>query len=64
MALRLNDEQTEALRETAAREGRSMQEVAITAVMSYITDRTRRRDQLIDQILTDHADVLDRLGHV
>ena len=62
MTLRLNDEQTAALRETAEREHRSMHEVAVEAVVLYTSHRTRKRDELIDTILTEHADVLDRLG--
>lgn len=62
MTLRLNDEQTQALRETAQREHRSMQEVAIEAVVLYTSKRTRKRDELIDTILSDRADVLDRLA--
>ena len=62
MTLRLTDEQTQALRETAEREHRSMQEVAVEAVVLYTSRRTRKRDELIASILTDRADVLDRLG--
>jgi predicted transcriptional regulator len=62
MTLRLTDEQTQALRETAEREHRSMQEVAVEAVVLYTSRRTRKRDELITSILVDRADVLDRLG--
>ena len=62
MTLRLNDQQTEALRETAKREHRSMHEVAVEAVVLYTSKRTRKRDQVIDSVLTDRADVLERLG--
>ena len=62
MTLRLNDEQTAALRETAEREHRSMHEVAVEAVVLYTSNRTRKRDELIGTILTERADVLDRLG--
>jgi len=39
MTLRLSDDESEALRERALREGRSIQEVARSAVREYI-DRT------------------------
>jgi predicted transcriptional regulator len=64
MTLRLTDEETEALRRRAQREGRSMQEVAREAVRDYI-DRTSRRE-LVDQVLDDelprYAEALERLG--
>jgi predicted transcriptional regulator len=62
MNLRLTDEESAALRETAEREGRSMQEVARVAIAAYTSARTRRRDELLDGILAERADVLDRLG--
>ncbi|MCW2793403.1 MAG: Ribbon-helix-helix protein copG family [Nocardioides sp.] len=62
MNLRLTDEESAALRETAEREGRSMQEVARAAIVSYTSSRTRRRDDLLRDILAERADVLDRLG--
>jgi predicted transcriptional regulator len=64
MTLRLTDEETDALRRRAHREGRSMQEVAREAVRDYI-DRTSRRE-LVDQVLDDelprYAEALERLG--
>ena len=64
MTLRLTDEESEALREQAAREGRSMQEVARQAVRDYI-ERTSKRE-LLDQVMTDeiprYAEALRRLG--
>ncbi len=64
MTLRLTDDETDALRLRAAREGRSMQEVARTAVRDYI-DRTSRRellDEVLDQQLPRYAEALRRLG--
>ena len=64
MTLRLTDEETEALRQRAQREGRSMQEVARAAVRDYI-DRTSRRellDQVLDEELPRFAEALRRLG--
>jgi predicted transcriptional regulator len=64
MTLRLSDEELEALRRRAGREGRSMQEVARAAVREYI-DRTSRRellDQVLDEELPRYAQALARLG--
>jgi plasmid stability protein len=64
MTLRLTDDETDALRERAAREGRSMQDVARSAVREYI-DRTNRRellDDVLDQELPRYSEALRRLG--
>lgn len=64
MTLRLTDDETDALRRRAEREGRSMQEVARTAVRDYI-DRSSRRellDEVLDQELPRFAEALRRLG--
>ena len=64
MTLRLTDEETEALRRRAEREHRSMQDVARQAVRDYI-DRTSRReliDQVLDEVLPQYAEALERLG--
>ena len=64
MTLRLSDEETDALRRRADREGRSMQEVARAAVREYI-DRTSRQellDEVLDQELPRFAEALRRLG--
>ncbi len=64
MTLRLSDEETDALRRRADREGRSMQAVARAAVREYI-DRTSRKE-LLDEVLDDElpcfAKALRRLG--
>jgi hypothetical protein len=44
MILRLTPAETEALRETARRENRSMEEVARTAIDEYLPRRTNVRD--------------------
>jgi predicted transcriptional regulator len=64
MTLRLTDEETQALRERAEREGRSMQEVARTAVRDYIESTSHREllDQVLDQELPRYAEALRRLG--
>ncbi len=64
MTLRLSDQETDALRLRAQREGRSMQEVAREAVRDYI-DRTSRRellDEVLDEELPRFAEALRRLG--
>lgn len=64
MTLRLTDDEADALRRRAQREGRSMQDVAREAVRDYI-DRTSRRE-LLDEVLDDelprYAEALRRLG--
>ena len=64
MTLRLDDDETQALRRRAEREGRSMQEVARAAVREYI-ERTSRRellDEVLDTELPRYAEALERLG--
>lgn len=62
MTLRLSPAETEALRETARREHRSMQEVARIAIAEYVTRRTRRRDEHLAEIAREDAELLRRLG--
>ena len=62
MTLRLTDEETDALREFARRRGRSMQEVARTAIREYITRRTERRDAHLKAIVSGDSDLLSRLS--
>lgn len=64
MTLRLDEQDAEALRRRAAREGRSMQEVARQALREYI-ERTSRRellDEVLDEQLPRYAEALERLG--
>lgn len=64
MTLRLTDAETDALRARAEREGRSMQDVARTAVREYV-ERTSRRellDRVLDEELPHYAEALRRLG--
>jgi predicted transcriptional regulator len=62
MTLRLTPAETEALRETARREHRSMQEVARSAIDEYVTRRVRRRDEHLAAIVHEDAELLRRLG--
>lgn len=62
MTLRLTEEETEALRRTAEREHRSMQDVARSAVVEYTTRRERRREEILQDVVTEHAGLLRRLA--
>lgn len=64
MTLRLSDDEAQALRRRAEREGRSMQEVARTAVRDYIDRASRRElvDRVLDEELPSYAEALERLG--
>lgn len=64
MTLRLDDEQSSALREAAEDEGRSQQEIVKLALAEYFANRqhVRRRDSLISRVMTEDAELLDRLA--
>lgn len=64
MTLRLTDEETQALRARARREGRSMQEVAREAVRDYVQRTSHREllDEVLDEQLPRYAEALKRLG--
>lgn len=62
MNLRLTDAETVALRRKAAEEGRSMQEVARTAIAQYTSDRPARLVAAIERIRVEDAELLDRLA--
>jgi len=62
MTLRLTEEVSNALRETARREGRSMQDVARTAIAEYVAGRSQRRDAHLRVIVDEDAALLRRLG--
>ncbi|MER6513718.1 ribbon-helix-helix protein, CopG family [Nonomuraea sp. NPDC001636] len=64
MTLRLNDEQTEALRARAELEGRSMRQIVLRAIEEYLE---RASDDEITDALAEKgarrfADLLRRLG--
>ena len=64
MTLRLDEQETEALRRRAELEGRSMQDVARQAVRDYV-ERTSKRellDRVLDAELPRYAEALERLG--
>ena len=64
MTLRLSDDEAQALRRQADREGRSMQEVARAAVREYVERSSRRAllGQVLDAELPRYAEALRRLG--
>ena len=64
MTLRLTDDETEALRQRAQREGRSMQDVARAAVREYIDRRSRQEllEKVLDEELPPFTEALRRLG--
>jgi predicted transcriptional regulator len=62
MTLRLTEEETEALRAQAAREHRSMQEVAREAIRLYLTRRAAVRAEALRRIVSEDRELLDRLA--
>jgi predicted transcriptional regulator len=62
MTLRLTDAEDRALSEQAAREHRSKQEVARSAILEYTSRRTRRRDDLLAKIRSENVGALERLA--
>jgi predicted transcriptional regulator len=64
MTLRLTDAQAEALRARASKEGRSVQQVALSAIDDYLlrTHDDEVTDSLTEQGAQRFADLLRRLG--
>lgn len=64
MTLRLPDEVDEALTALAQRQGRSKQEIATTAIRSYVEEAFRRTllEHVLDEQLPRYEDALRRLG--
>ena len=62
MNLRLTDAESEALRAKAEQEGRSMQEVARTAIAQYVSDRPQRLRAAIERVSTEDRELLERLS--
>jgi nuclear transport factor 2 (NTF2) superfamily protein len=62
MNLRLTESETAALRRKAAEEGRSMQDVARSAIAQYVTDRPERLRAAIARVRTEDAELLERLS--
>lgn len=64
MTLRLDAQEQQALKERAALEGVSMQDVARKAIREYVarSEHRSRVSAAADVILDVHADAIDRLG--
>ena len=64
MTLRLTDDEQEALRERAEREGVSMQDAARRAVREYVANGAHkdRVSAAAARVIDAHRDALDRLG--
>lgn len=64
MTLRLTDAQADALRARAGKEGRSMQQVALSAIDDYLvrTEDDALTDRLTEQGAQRFAELLRRLG--
>ena len=64
MTLRLAEDETEALRQRANLEHRSMQDVARQAIREYIENHSRAEllDRVLDDELPRYAEALRRLG--
>jgi Ribbon-helix-helix protein, copG family len=62
MNLRLTEAETEALRQKAEQEGRSMQEVARAAIAAYVSDRPQRLQAAIARVREEDAELIERLG--
>ena len=64
MTLRLDEQETEALRRRAELESRSMQDVARQAVRDYIERNSKHEllDRVLDRELPRYAEALERLG--
>lgn len=62
MNLRLSDKESEALRARAEAEGRSMNDIAREAIAEYVSGRRARLEAAITQVLTEDAELLERLG--
>lgn len=64
MTLRLTDQEQRALKERAAAEGISMQDVARRAIRDYVarSEHRSRVSEAAELIMDAHADALDRLG--
>lgn len=64
MTLRLTDDEMQALRLRAQREGRSMQDVAREAVRDYVQRTSHREllDEVLDEQLPRYAEALRRLA--
>ena len=62
MTLRLTDEEAEVLRRFARDNGKSMQDVVREAIRSYVSERDKRRDEILGRIVSEDRALLDLLA--
>ncbi len=62
VTVNLSEEELQALRRTADKEGRTPEEAARIAVLEYTSGWRRERERLIEALLVEDAKVLRRLG--
>lgn len=62
MNLRLSDAESDALRAKADEEGRSMQDVARTAIAHYVSERPQRLRGAIERVRDEDRELLERLA--
>lgn len=62
MTLRLTEDETRQLQVAAEREHISMQELARRAIREYVSRRTATRDAALKRIVTEDAELLERLA--
>ncbi|MFC1412795.1 hypothetical protein ACEZCY_27775 [Streptacidiphilus sp. N1-12] len=62
MTLRLPEADDKLLTERAQAEGRSKQELATEAIHIYVTRRTELFGDILDQIMSEDAELLERLA--
>jgi hypothetical protein len=62
MNLDLDEADMAAVRRKAEQEGRTLEEVAKTAINEYLSGRLDHLRTAIDRVRTDDAALLDRLG--
>lgn len=64
MTLRLDPDETDALRKRALLEGRSMHDVARQAVREYVEGHSKQQllDRVLDRELPRYAEALERLA--
>ncbi|TDT95470.1 ribbon-helix-helix CopG family protein [Streptomyces sp. 846.5] len=62
MTLRLPEDDDRLLTERAKAEGRSKQELATEAIHVFVTRRTELFEDILDQVMTEDAELLERLA--
>lgn len=62
MTLRLTEETDRMLTERATAENRSKQDIAAEAIHQYLVARAELLDKIVDDIMVEDAELLDRLA--